>query len=259
MGWLGTHLLGGFSTSANAFVALDATTGARVPSDPIPDSSLRTWMSPDGDRVYMTNFESTDDPGHGFVSVYSGETAKLLDVSFDLGEGLPRLGFGDQGQLPGGHHPVDRQRGDDRNLRRTHREDHRGRSRGADRDRHHSLGRAARRAGRSHHAPRPDARWSARGRFPAPAARSTAFRSRATVGRFSPPRTTTRSPCTTCRQDAGSATRSPLRPRSSDRARCAPMACSSWSTSADGIQVWDADPAHQFEAVCRIAGARTVG
>ena len=230
MGWAGPHLLGGSLGRRACSGRARRDNRCPIQSDTFPDSSIRTWMSPDGDRVYMTNFDSTDGPGSRVrlrVQRRDGEAAGCL---LRPRRRLPHLGFGDQGQLTGGHHPVDRQRGDDRHLRRTHREGHRGRTGGADRDRHHPIGRAARRAGRSHHPPQTCARWSAPAPFPAPAARSTAFKCHATVGRFSPPRTTTPSPCTTCRRVAGSATRSPLRPRSSDRARCGPMACSSWST-----------------------------
>lgn len=91
MGWAGRNLLSGHSSDRDEFITLDATTGHTVESDLIAASSLHTWMSPDGERLYTSNFEpaTEDGPEHGFVSVYGGETADLLDIRFDLGEAFP--------------------------------------------------------------------------------------------------------------------------------------------------------------------------
>lgn len=89
--WAGRDLLTAFSLTDDDFVAIVASTGERIEFDPVSDSSMRTWPSASGDRLYESNYTSGDaqTPARGWIGVRSGENLGILPLTFELGEGLP--------------------------------------------------------------------------------------------------------------------------------------------------------------------------
>ena len=91
-GWAGRDLLMAFSPAEEDFVTIVGSTGERIVSSHIPEASMRFLPGPSGERSYMMNYagaRSDDDVPRGWVAVYDGATGNPTGLTLELGESMP--------------------------------------------------------------------------------------------------------------------------------------------------------------------------
>lgn len=88
VGWAGTSLLSGWDTRTRSFEFFDGR-GNQIEGGPIPADGYRTWVSPSGARMYLAVSDG-ESGSREYFATYDGATGKRIEPTFDLGESQPQ-------------------------------------------------------------------------------------------------------------------------------------------------------------------------